>query len=134
MPLRLRLKPDEKIVINGAVLSVGGSHAQTLVLHNKAAVLRGRDILLPEDVDTPIKRIYFAVQLLYLDPDDHARYAEEFLQRMEDVLNVTTSAGLRATLDSAGEAVGRGDYYGAMVKLREALDYEAQILGVKTAD
>ena len=60
MALKLTLKPGEKFVINGAVIANGDRRA-TLVLHNKASILRERDILKADDVDTPSKRIYFAI-------------------------------------------------------------------------
>ena len=44
MPLKLSLKPGEKFVLNGAVLA-NGDKRTSLVIQNKACVLREKDIL-----------------------------------------------------------------------------------------
>ena len=70
MALKLSLKPDEKLVINGAVIANADRRA-TLIVHNKASILREKDILQEQDVDTPAKRIYFPIMLMYMDETDH---------------------------------------------------------------
>src|SRR6202789_4626121 len=67
MPLKLSLKPGEKFVLNGAVLT-NGDKRTSLVIQNKAALLRERDIMQPEDADTPARRIYFPIMMMYLEP------------------------------------------------------------------
>lgn len=129
MPLRIRLKPDEKIVVNGAVLSVGGERASTLVLHNTASVLRGKDILLPEDADTPVKRIYLAVQMLYMDPEGAEAYHAEFAARLRDVLDVLTTREVIDQLEAVRRLVEEGAYYAAMSGLRDVLKFEDRLLG-----
>ena len=69
MPLKLSLKPGEKFVLNGAVLT-NGDKRTSLVIQNKACVLREKDIMQVEDADTPARRIYFPIMMMYLDPDD----------------------------------------------------------------
>src|SRR6185437_14352310 len=73
MPLKLSLKPQEKFVLNGAVLT-NGDKRTSLVLQNKACVLREKDIMQPEDASTPARRIYFPIMMMYLDPDDSERH------------------------------------------------------------
>ena len=65
MPLKLSLKPGEKFVVNGAVIQ-NGDRRGVLLLQNKASVLREKDIMQPQDADTPAKRIYFPVMMMYL--------------------------------------------------------------------
>ena len=52
MPLKLSLKPGEKFVLNGAVLTNGDKRA-SLVIQNKACVLREKDIM---QARTPTRR------------------------------------------------------------------------------
>ena len=74
MPLKISLKPGEKFVLNGAVIENGDRRAN-LVLQNKASVLREKDILQAADVDTPVKRIYFPIMMMYLsDKNDDKLY------------------------------------------------------------
>jgi len=56
MALKIELKPGEKFVINGAVVTAGRSGA-SLVLHNKAVLLRGRDVMQEEEASTPARRL-----------------------------------------------------------------------------
>jgi flagellar protein FlbT len=65
MPLKVVLRPGEKLVVNGAVLGAGDRTA-TLFLHNQAQFLRGRDMLTPESASCPGRAFYLAIQTLYL--------------------------------------------------------------------
>ncbi len=67
MPLKLSLKPGERFVVNGAVLQNGDRRA-VLLLQNKASILREKDIIQPEEANTPVRRIYFPIMMMYLDP------------------------------------------------------------------
>jgi len=67
MPLTINLKPGEKLIVNGVVLQ-NAHHAAKLLVHNEAALLREKDIITEEAANTPARRIYFAVQCLYLFP------------------------------------------------------------------
>ncbi len=50
MPLKLSLKPNEKLVINGAVIA-NGDKRTTLVVQNQAAILREKEILQADGAD-----------------------------------------------------------------------------------
>jgi flagellar biosynthesis repressor protein FlbT len=68
---KIALKTDEKIVINGVVFYARPrGKGVDLYLLNQAKVLRAREILKEEDCDTVLKRIYFAIQIMYLFPED----------------------------------------------------------------
>lgn len=65
MPLKLSLRPGEAVVVNGAVLR-NGDRRGTVLLENHARVLREKDVLQPESVNTAGERAYFAIMQLYL--------------------------------------------------------------------
>ncbi len=46
---------------------VNGDRKSELVIQNKASILREKDILQPDDVSTPLKRVYFPIQMMYLE-------------------------------------------------------------------
>jgi flagellar protein FlbT len=71
MPLKVVLRPGEKLVVNGAVLAAGERTA-TLFLHNQAQFLRGRDMLRAEDARCALGRLQLAIQALYLAADGEA--------------------------------------------------------------
>ena len=85
MPLKLSLKPGEKFVLNGAVLA-NGDKRTSLVIQNKACVLREKDIMQPEDANTPARRIYLAIMMMYLDGEASEEPYNEFALRMTEFM------------------------------------------------
>ena len=74
MPLSLRLKPGERLIVNGAVLRNGSPRAIELELLNHVTTLHERDLMLPEQADTPLKRLYFEIQMMHLEPENAERH------------------------------------------------------------
>ena len=85
MPLKLSLKPGEKFVLNGAVLA-NGDKRTSLVIQNKACVLREKDIMQPEDANTPARRIYFPIMMMYLNGETAESYYGQFALRMTEFM------------------------------------------------
>lgn len=125
MPLKLALKPGEKIVINQAVIVNGGQKSE-LILENKASVLRERDIMTEEKANSPAKRVYFAVQMLYLFPGNTSFYQEKFNSFTRDFIKAVPSAS--PIILEIGEGVIQGDLYGALKKCRKLMKYEDEVL------
>ena len=63
LALKLSLRPGEKFVLNGAVVQNGDRRA-SLLLQNKASVLREKDIMQAEDVTSPARHVYFPVMMM----------------------------------------------------------------------
>ena len=66
MPLSIPLPAGAKIIINGAVIENSGSANISLTVHNKANILRDKDVLTQSEANTPAKEIYHAIQNAYL--------------------------------------------------------------------
>ena len=128
MPLMVLLGANEKMIINGAVVSVEGDRAAKIIVHNSASVLRGKDVLTAEQIDTPVKRIYFAVQMLYIDPDSRDTYQHEFRERLDEVIAITGTEEVRQLLYMIQAYVEVGAYYNALSALRRVLEYEERLL------
>ena len=73
MALKIALKPNEKIVVNGAVIANGDKSARLHFLNN-ACFLREKDIMQEEDATRDEDFLYYLVQLIYLDSDNTLRY------------------------------------------------------------
>lgn len=69
MPLKFVLRPNEKVIINGAVIGAG-DRPGSFFLYNTANFLRGREVLKEEQVDCIEKKLYFVIQLIYIFPED----------------------------------------------------------------
>jgi flagellar protein FlbT len=125
MPLKLDLRPHEKIFLGGAVLVNGDSRCQLAVL-NDVPVLREKDILKEDEADTPCKRIYLAVQLMYMDFPNLARYHQYYWEQVRSVIHVAPS-----TTDLIGKVSGfvlEGQYYPALKAARELIRYEQELV------
>jgi len=128
MALKLSLKPDERLVINGAVIANADRRA-TLIVHNKASILREKDILQEEDVDTPAKRIYFPIMLMYMDQSQMAKYYDEFVLRMTEFMNaISTPEAIENCVKISRDVMDR-NFYKALINCKKLLAFEEERLG-----
>ena len=123
MPLKLSLKPGEKFVCNGVVLT-NGDRRVSLVIENKASILRDKDIMQPSEATTPAKRIYFPIMMLYVGGEQSGGYYDEFVTRMSEFMEAVSDREVLATCIALSRDVLQGDYYKALVKCRRLFDYE----------
>lgn len=128
MPLKLSLKPGEKFVLNGAVLQNGDRRA-SLILQNKASVLREKDIMQAEDANTPARRIYFPVMMMYLDEAGAHRYHDEFALRLTEFMEVIKNPPVLMDCLNASKHVMAREYYKALMLARKLIEYEDERLG-----
>ena len=128
MPLKLSLKPGEKFVLNGAVVQ-NGDRRTTLVLQNKASVLREKDIMQPEDAATPARRIYFPMMMMYLDDGGATRYYDEFAQRLTEFMGVIRTPEVLAECVAISKHAMAREYYKALMLCRKLIEYEDERLG-----
>lgn len=127
MPLKLSLKPNEKIVLNGAVIQ-NGDRRTTMLLQNKASVLREKDIMQAEEANTPARRIYFPVMMMYLAGEDNAETYNEFALRMTEFMSAVTSVNALEECVAVSKDVMSGDYYKALSRCRKLMDFESERL------
>lgn len=129
MPLKINVKSGEKFIVNGAVMAAGEKGA-SLVLQNEATILLGKDIMQEEDANSPAKRIYFTILLMYLDNDDSDRYRGTFLDLVESFLDVTTFKEVRLSLLNVVQDVNEKRFYRALKTCKALIKYEAEILKI----
>ncbi|WP_292051096.1 MULTISPECIES: flagellar biosynthesis repressor FlbT [unclassified Brevundimonas] len=127
MALKLSLKPGEKFVLNGAVVQ-NGDRRGVLVLQNKASVLREKDIMQPAEVNTPAKRIYFPIMMMYLEENDAAKYYDEFALRLSEFMGVIQNPAILNECVNISRHVMNRQYYKALMGARKIVEYEEQRL------
>ena len=130
MPLKLSLKPHEKFVLNGAVVQ-NGDRRGVLLLQNKASVLREKDIMQAEDVNSPSRHVYFPVMMMYLDEPGADKYYDEFLRRMTEFMNVIGNPTVLAECVGISRSIISREYYKALMGCRKLIEYEDERLGRK---
>lgn len=127
--LVFKVAPGERFIINGATLENGDKPARIRVVEGDARVLRCRDAMHPTEVDTPVKQIYYAIQLLVtgdLEEDATVPAIDAECARLEDVFD-HIDPELIPVLRSM---IGRGNYYSAMCHLRQIMPIEAELLAM----
>ena len=89
MALKIELKPYERIIIGESLITNSDTRTRFLVEGN-APILREKDVLTAETANTPIKRIYLCVQMMYLE-NDIAKYQDLYFEFVKDVLAAAPS-------------------------------------------
>ena len=128
MPLKLSLKPGEKFVLNGAVLQNGDRRA-SLILQNKASVLREKDILQEDEVTSPARHVYFPVMMMYLDEAGAQKYYEEFATRLAEFMGVIQNPTVLMDCLNISKHVMAKEFYKALMLSRKLIEYEDERLG-----
>lgn len=123
MALKLTLKPGERLVINGAVLE-NGDRRSTLTIQNQASVLRERDIMQPDEAQTPMRRIYFAIMMLYLDEENADQFRQEFAVRLSEFMEAINNAEALRTCVDIIQLVEARQYYKALLAAKSLYEFE----------
>ena len=127
MPLKISLKPGERVAINGAVIT-NGDRRSSFVVQNKANILRERDIIQVEDANTPARRIYFPIMMMYLDVDGYQAYYDEFRGRMDEFMAAIQNPEILSTCLTIDKDVVSREFYRALKACRDLIAYEEKVL------
>lgn len=124
MGLKVELKPGERIIIGNSVVTNDDQRTR-LVIEGDTPILREKDILTVEQADTPCKKIYLVVQLMYLahDPKPHH---ELYFQLVRDVLAAAPST--RPHFDRINNHMLTGALYKALKETQRLIEYEKELL------
>ncbi len=125
MPLLIDFKSGDKIIINGAVIENAGASSKVLV-HNQAAILRGREILAEEESKTPASRAYFALQCAYMFADKEEDYLKHFDGLLTDYLDACPSA--KSIGDDIRAEIGDRQLYKALKATQKLIKHENELL------
>lgn len=126
MGLKIHLKKDQQVVVNGAVIENTTGKNIALTLKNEASILRSDDILGPDDAVTPASRAYYALQCLYLFPARAEHYLPIFNAFVESYVDAAPSG--RAIAAEVVAAVKENRYYAALKLARRLIEHEGKVL------
>lgn len=126
--LILELRQGEVMIVNGAPIRFRTK--SRIELTAKARFLFGKQIMSPDQADSPARRIYFALQSAYIGIDDER---EQGLIAARDLIGAfqaaTTSALACEILDEALAAAEADDCYRALKLARRIIQHEDAALG-----
>ena len=126
MPLKITLKPGERMVLSGAVVTNGSNRKCELLINNNAPVLREKDILAEKEATTPCSRIYFTIQLMYIDHENRQIHADTYWQLVGELLEAASSQ--TGIVDQISENIVNGRYYQALKLAGDLIEYEQEVL------
>jgi flagellar protein FlbT len=131
MALKIILKPHEKFIIGGAVITNGDAKS-AFIVENDVPILREKDILALAVADTPCKRIYFAIQLMYVDEKNLPEHHKTYWELVKDVAEAAPSR--KPMLKEISENIVDAKYYQALKLTKKLIDYEREVTDrVRTA-
>lgn len=126
MPLRIIIKPQERLIINGAVLRNGGSHNISLLVETQCQFLRESELINESDADTPCKKLCLTLQVLHLSEDSAEVENLFFAQAVEVMRTLPSTAPFLLKIQ---EALAAKQTYAAVKLGKQLMYHERDILG-----
>ena len=125
MALKVELKPFEQIIIGQSVITNSDTRTK-LLIEGQAPILRQKDILTAEQADTPAKRIYLAVLLMYTARDPREHYPTYF-SLVQDLVQAAPSTLIH--IEIINNHILTGNMYKALKQVKLLIEYERELLG-----
>ena len=126
MPLKISLKQNEKIYINGAVIKNGNTVANISIENSDASILRQSSIMKEEDITTYCKKIYYTIQLMYIDPNNLQKYIDEYWTLVNVLVEIVPT--LTEIIDNINHLLIDNQYYQALKKASELISIEEEYM------
>lgn len=124
MPLRITLKPNERLIINGAAIR-NGDRGCSFIVETQCRFLRESEIVLESEADTPCKKICVTLQVIHLSED--ATEAETlFYGQAAQILKIMPSAA--PFLLEMQRGIEEKETYAAIRAGKQLVQHEADIL------
>jgi flagellar biosynthesis repressor protein FlbT len=124
MALKIELKPGERVILGECVVTNADQRTHLLV-EGHAPILREKDIMTPERADTPAKRIYLAVQLMYTAKNPQAHH-ELYFSLVRDIVQAAPSMWLH--IENINNQILMGQMYKALKDAKKLINYEKGLL------
>ena len=124
MALKVELKPGERVIVGDCVITNADQRTRFLI-EGETPILREKDILTPETANTPAKRIYLCVQLMYLSKNPSIHH-ETYFQLMRDIVHAAPSTW--PYIENINNHILTGEMYKALKHARKLIAYEQELL------
>ena len=124
MALKVELKPGERVIIGDCIVTNSDQRTR-LLIEGETPILREKDILTSETANTPAKRIYLCVQLMYLSRDSRPHHATYF-QLMRDIVQAAPSTW--PYVEAITNNILTGELYKALKAAKKLIAYEEGLL------
>ena len=120
--MHITLRANEKIYINGAVLKP--DRKVSIELLNDAVFLLQAHVMTEAEATTPMRQLYYIVQLMLMDPHDLAINQSVFTQQSQAMARVYKDPTILEGLAKISALVGRKRHFEALKLIRSLLPVE----------
>ena len=124
MALKVELKPNERIIIGDAVITNDDSRTR-LYIEGATPILREKDIIRPNEADTPCKRLYVILQLMYLSKDPREHH-ESYFNTVSEIQSAAPSTA--SYFDVINQEIMSDSYYRALKETQKLIAYEEELV------
>ncbi len=124
MALKVELKPGERMILGECVITNADQRTR-LLIDGAAPILREKDIMTAELADTPAKRIYLTVQLMYIGKDPQPHH-ELYFGLIRDIVRAAPS--MWPYVEAINHQILTGDLYKALKEAKKLVAYERECL------
>jgi len=114
--MNITLRAGERLYLNGAVIRL--DRKATIELLNDAAFLLENHIIQASEATTPLRQIYFVVQVMLMDPAAAGSTTELLRSLIDKALLAFESPEIRAGLNAVAGSIARSRQFEAMKALR----------------
>lgn len=129
MSLKVELKPGERLIIGDCIITNSDQRTRFFI-DGKTPILREKDVLTAETANTPAKRVYFAVQLMYLD-DDIGKLQDEYFILINELMKAAPST--MPIIDQINNEMLTGSLYKALRIAKKLIQYEQELFNAATS-
>jgi flagellar biosynthesis repressor protein FlbT len=124
--MNITLRAGERLFINGAVIRI--DRKASIELLNEVTFLLENHVMQAEAATTLVRQIYFAVQIMLMDPAAGASAAPLARSLVESALGAYRAPDLLAGLRSVDASLVRGRNFEALKTLRNLFALEDKAL------
>jgi flagellar protein FlbT len=124
MALKVELKPGERVIIGDCVVT---NHDQRtrLLIEGSAPILREKDIMTAERANSPARRIYLAVQMMYTSRDPRTHH-EIYFSLVRDIVQAAPSTW--PYIEAINNHILTGEFYKALKEAKKLITYEQELI------
>lgn len=124
--LKVHLKPNERVYINGGVIRV--DRKVTIELMNEVVFLLEGHILQEEQATTPLRQLYFIAQSMLMEPKSEPIARQMYEQSHQALIMAFKCHDVLDGLVEAKSLVERSRIFEALRKIRTLFPIEDEIL------
>jgi flagellar protein FlbT len=114
--MNITLRAGERFFINGAVIRI--DRKATIELLNEVTFLLENHVMQAEEATTPVRQIYFAVQIMLMDPTAAGSATPLAHSLVDSALDAYRTPELAAGLEGVAAVLARGRNFEALKALR----------------